>query len=179
MKGRNFSLRPFPLDCKPSLLRITGSIARQNNTIFLSYALLGPLTELLIPLPAAKCERRNALWEETCLEFFFRTAGSDSYREINLSPSGHWNAYLFTSYREGMHEDQGFTSLPFSISAWRDSLRLSLQMDLKNIVPAGQSLEIAISAVIKGKNGGITYWALAHPGPRPDFHCREGFIIRM
>ena len=179
MKGSNFSLKPFPSDHKPPSLRVAGRLERKRNILFVSYSLNGSLTELLIPAPAKKSERRQALWEETCLEFFLGISGSDSYREFNLSPSGHWNVYLFTSYRKGMQEDQGFTSLPFSVSILPNSLQLSLQLDLKNIVPAGRTLEIAVSAVIKDINSTITYWALTHPGPQPDFHSRESFIIRI
>ncbi len=179
MKGCNFSLKPFPSDHTPPHLRITGSIGRTGNTLSVSYLLFGPLTELLIQSPAKRCERRQDLWEETCLEFFLGITGSGSYREFNLSPSGNWNVYLFTSYRKGMKEDPDFKSLPFSVSNGPNSLRLSLQADLKNIVRAGESLEIAVSAVIKDKNGNVTYWALTHPGPQPDFHRREGFIIRL
>ncbi len=178
MRGSNFTLKPFPSGHKPPSLRVTGSIERKRDILSVIYLLHDSLTELRIPAPVKKCERRKALWEETCLEFFLGIAGSDSYREFNLSPAGHWNVYLFTSYRKGMREDQGFTSLPFSVSKLPDSLQLSLQLDLKNIVPAGETLEIAVSAVIKDINSAITYWAPAHPGPQPDFHRREGFVIR-
>jgi hypothetical protein len=69
--------------------------------------------------------------------------------------------------------------LPFSVRADPDKLLLSLELDLKKIVPAGQVLLIALSAVIKEGSGRITYWALTHPGPGPDFHRRDGFIIEV
>ncbi len=179
MRHSDFSLKPFPSGHKPPPLRITGSIGRTGDVLSVSYLIFGPIAELLIPTPAKSCERRQGLWEETCLEFFLGIPGYGSYREFNLSPSGHWNVYHFTSYRKGMKEDPGFTSLPFSMSNGPGSLRLSLQVDLKNIFLAVQSMEIAVSAVIKDKKGKITYWALAHPGPQPDFHSRESFIIRI
>jgi hypothetical protein len=179
MKGRSFSLKPFPSDRPPPNVKITGSIGRLTNTLSLSYSLLGPLAELSIPPPAQKCERKNALWEETCFEFFLGTRGSDLYREFNLSPSGNWNVYRFTSYRKGMEEEPAFTSLPFSVRTRPDGLRLFLELDLEKIVPAEQVLQIAVSAVIKDRSGRITYWALTHPGTQPDFHRREGFIVEV
>jgi hypothetical protein len=78
-----------------------------------------------------------------------------------------------------MQEEPAFTSMPFIVRTCSDSLRLSLELDLGKIIPAGQALEVAVSAVIKDRNGSITYWALTHPGPQPDFHKREGFAIEV
>jgi hypothetical protein len=47
------------------------------------------------------------------------------------------------------------------------------------IVPSEQKLEAAISAVIKLRNGKVTFWALTHPGPEADFHRRDSFIIEL
>jgi len=32
--------------------------------------------------------------------------------------------------------------------------------------------------VIRLDGGRAGHWALAHPGDRPDFHLREGFLLR-
>jgi hypothetical protein len=39
----------------------------------------------------------------------------------------------------------------------------------------GRELRMAVSAVMKDEQGRISYWALAHPPGRPDFHHRDGF----
>lgn len=179
MKGQGFSLEPFPTDSLQTGVRITGNIARNSNTLFLSYELLCPLAELVIPAEAESRERRDFLWKETCFEFFLGKKDSDRYWEFNLSPSGHWNVYSFTSYRQGMREEPAFASLPFMVRTSADSLRLSLGLDLKKIIPAEQALQVAVSAVIKERDGKITYWALTHPGPDPDFHRRGGFVIEL
>ncbi len=70
MKGRRFSLKPFPSADPLPVIQITGSIERSSNTIAVSYALLGPLSELGFPAPAEHPVRRNTLWEETCFELF-------------------------------------------------------------------------------------------------------------
>jgi hypothetical protein len=141
--------------------------------------LIGPLAALVIPVPVGNPVRKNALWEETCFEFFLGGKDSDRYWEFNLSPAGHWNVYCFASYRQGMQEEPAFTSLPLSVQSQPDVLRLSTEVDLEKLIPAEQVLNVAISAVIKTMHGGITYWALTHPGPQPDFHRRDSFIIEL
>ncbi len=179
MNEQGFSLKPFSSAGLLPDLKITGSIDRLSNILAISYALLGPLTELVIPAPADIRMRRNALWEETCFEFFLGLKNSDRYWEFNLSPAGHWNVYRFEAYRQGMQEEPAITSLPFSIQSQPDALRLSLELDLDKIIPADNTLKIGISAVIRSINGEITYWALTHSGQQPDFHRRDSFIIEL
>jgi hypothetical protein len=179
MNSRNFSLTPFLPAGLLSNLEIMGSISRSLNTFTITYALLGPLSDILIPAPAEIPARKNALWEETCFEFFLAPENSDRYWEFNLSPAGHWNVYRFTSYRQGMQEEPAFTSLPFSVYRQPDALRLSLKLDLASVIPENQRLQIAVSAVIKALNGKTTCWSLTHPGPQADFHRRDGFILEL
>ncbi len=179
MNGRNFSLKPFLSAGLLSHLEITGNIGWSSNTLAITYTLLGPLSELLIPAPAEMPSRKNALWEETCFEFFLALKNSDQYWEFNLSPAGHWNVYSFKSYRQGMQEEPAFTSLPFSVHRQPDALRLSLKLDPARIILEDQTLQIAVSAVIKALNGKKTCWALTHPGPQADLHRRDGFILEL
>jgi len=60
-----------------------------------------------------------------------------------------------------------------------DTLLLALEIDLVNIVRAGQALEVGMSAVIKLREGRMIYWALAHPDTRPDFHQRDSFTVAL
>jgi len=179
MSEQRFSLMPFPSARLLPHIEITGGIVRRLNTLSLRYTLLGPLGELTIPAQADRPGRKNGLWEETCFELFLGEKKSDHYLEFNLSPSGNWNVYRFTSYREGMIEEPAFASLPFHIEVRQDSLTLSLEFGLDRIVPVGKALEVAISAVVKTIAGGVSYWALVHPGPQPDFHRRDGFILEV
>ncbi len=41
------------------------------------------------------------------------------------------------------------------------------------------SLHIGLSAVIEAADGTLSYWALTHPGERPDFHQRAAFTLRL
>jgi hypothetical protein len=179
MNDQCFSLQPFPTTGPLPCFQITGSIARRSNRFAIRYALLGPLAELVLPAPAPMPERKKGLWEETCFEFFLAVKDSPRYWECNLSPGGHWNVYRFAAYRQKMQEEAAVASLPFSVRIQTDALELALELDLNQIVQADQTLEAAISAVVKHQNGVVTYWALAHLGPQADFHRRDGFIVTL
>jgi hypothetical protein len=179
MTSRSFTLLPFPGAVPPFPLEIAGVMARRGQALTVRYELRGELAAVALPQAAASPARRHGLWEETCLEFFLAPANSPGYWEFNLTPAGDWNVYAFESYRQGMREEPAFDALPFTVERASASVVLSLNVELTGLLPAGENLEVAISAVIRGKDGGITYWALAHPGPQPDFHHREAFLIKL
>ncbi len=170
-----FSLKPFRAGGHPAGLAVCGSIARRAGTLAVEYELRGPLPELAVPARAEAAERRDGLWEETCLELFLGIAGAAGYWEFNLSPAGHWNVYRFASYRESMRPEGAFASLPFAVRRGAGTLRVSLEVDIGAILPAGGAIDFAACAVVRTKAGNVSYWALDHPGPRPDFHRRDGF----
>ena len=78
-----------------------------------------------------------------------------------------------------MQQELALTSLPFIVQKQSDLLQLSLELDLDKLVIANQVLEVAISAVIKPKEGEVSYWALIHPSDQADFHRRDSFILEL
>lgn len=158
-------------------MRIGGSIARRADTVSLRYEVRGDLSKVSIPATAEARRRQDRLWEETCLELFLGTTVSAGYWEFNLSPSGHWNVYRFTRYREGMREEPAITSLPFDVRRDPEALILTAEFGAAKIVPAGRDLAVAVAAVIGTVDEGKSHWALAHPASRPDFHRRDGFAL--
>jgi hypothetical protein len=177
MNQGRFSLEPFPTSGPVPGVEITGSIARRSHTLVLEYDLRGPVAEFAIPAPSDAPARKSGLWQETCFEFFLAPRSSPRYWEFNLSPAGHWNAYRFAGYRQGMQEESALVSLPFGFQCQSNSLRLTLELDLESLVPPDQALEVAISAVLHRRDGAISYWALTHCGPQPDFHHRDSFVL--
>jgi hypothetical protein len=177
MSDRSFSLKPFPNSNFPSSLKIGGKIDRTKNKLAIEYLLSGNLIDILIPQSVDFPKRKHELWEETCLEFFLGLKNSPQYWEFNLSPSGDWNIYHFDNYRQGMQEEIAFDFLPFLVESTSNSLRLSLELDLNEIVSKESSLEIGIATVIKSKDENISYWALTHPDSQANFHQRNSFAI--
>lgn len=177
MHPRRFLLKPFPGEANPAAVSIEGSIARRADTLSVRFEVRGNISQVAIPVAAEAPRRKDRLWEETCLELFLGTVDSGEYREVNLSPSGHWNFYRFARYREGMREEPAFTSLPFAVRIGPDGLELSMELDAGTILPAGRTIEAGVAAVIRTIDGGKSHWALAHPASRPDFHRRDGFAL--
>jgi hypothetical protein len=178
MNPMRFLLKPFPGEGNPAGLTIGGSIGRRADTLSVLCEVRGNLSKVLIPAAADAPRRRDRLWEETCLELFLRTEGSGEYWEFNLSPSGHWNVYRFTSYREGM-EEAAVTSLPFDVRRDPEALLLAAEIGVGRIAPAGKDLAATIAAVIGTTDGGKSHWASVHPASRPDFHRKDGFALTL
>ncbi|OKH25210.1 hypothetical protein NIES593_05460 [Hydrococcus rivularis NIES-593] len=178
MNEQSFSLQPFGLNSLPDL-KINGSIARNGNRLTVRYTLLGDLATIIIPAIADLRARKHELWQETCFEFFLGIENSTCYWEFNLSPAGHWNVYRFDDYRQGMQEELAIASLPFSVQRQSSALLLTLELDLNKCILADRTLDVAVTAVVKSKDGNITYWALSHRGSQADFHRRDSFIVKL
>jgi hypothetical protein len=174
-----FLLVPFPGEGKPAGVTVGGSIARRADILSVRYEVRGNISMLSIPAAAEAPRRVDRLWGKTCFELFLGTADSAEYLELNLSPSGHWNLYRFTGYREGMREEPGVTSLPFAVRIGPETLELSVELDVGKFFPAGKTVEASVAAVVRTTDGWKSHWALVHPSLRPDFHRREGFTLTL
>lgn len=178
MNQQNFCLQPFT--SIPNLdLQIHGKISRDDNNLTINYIVQGDLEKIDIPTPVEIPTRKHELWSATCWEFFLGIQDSPGYWEFNLSPTGNWNVYRFDDYRQGMREETAITSLPFTLHHHSDSVELTLELDLNQLIPPKQNLDIAITTVIKDINGIITHWALDHIGEEADFHLRDSFTINF
>lgn len=184
---KSFALVPFSACGIPAGLKLEGTVARRGGDLQLHYRLTGPLQGLLIPAPAASAERRDGLWQSTCFEAFLAEAGSDTYWELNLSPAGHWNLYRLNGYRQGLEPEAAVAALPLQLGppepaagALRQGLlELQLELPLPPELACAGPLELAITAVLQQRDLSLSYWALAHPGPEPDFHRRDGFLLEL
>ncbi|MFN3353145.1 MAG: hypothetical protein ACK4Z5_06010, partial [Brevundimonas sp.] len=95
------------------------------------------------------------------------------YLEFNLSPSGRWASYAFDGYRQGMRPAaETVLVAPLSRTGTRATLAGTAEL------PAG-ARRLALSAVIESADGTRTYWALAHPSDKPDFHHPESFVLDL
>ncbi|UZK67127.1 DOMON-like domain-containing protein [Sphingomonas sp. M1-B02] len=122
--------------------------------------------------PRAAPVRTDDLWKRTCFELFVQPEGKAGYCEFNFSPSGEWGAYRFEGYRTGMAD------LPLAaptIEMLDDGVRVTV--DLSGLSPG--ALRVGITAVIEEQDGTRSFWALAHPAEKPDFHDPAGFVLRI
>ncbi|HSL43915.1 MAG TPA: DOMON-like domain-containing protein [Anaerolineales bacterium] len=184
MTERSFSLIPFSSLDIPAI-SITGSISLQHDLLKIHYALIGEIQEIVLPSRSVHPGRRDELWMGTCFECFLAVMEQPGYWELNLAPSGDWNAYRMDAYRRiGFREEASIEQV--QIEAWRergpnaaDAFYLNASVDLSRLFQRDILLQAGITAVIQMKNGNETYWALSHPAPQADFHVRESFILRL
>ena len=151
----------------------------RGDWLSLRYSIAGEIGRLRVPAtrPPSRADR---LWQHTCFEAFAAAPGTAAYCEYNFSPSTEWAAYRFSAYREGMRVAE---VRPPSMAVSRDARRLELRAALRlgRLLEASGSrvVQLAFSAVIEDANGRHSYWALAHPTGKPDFHHRDGFILDL
>ena len=135
-----------------------------------------PADRFMIP-EASDRARADELWETTCFEAFLRIAGEEGYREWNFAPSGRWNAFDFTSHREGKTETEveaaPYVRMEDNFTWW--ALGATIAVD------ADQKWELGLSVILEEKDGTKSYWALAHPegSEKPDFHDPACFTAHL
>lgn len=170
------TLYPHPSTPCPAVHSLHVTVIQVANGLRLHYTLRGDLQQLRIPAPLTPAAT-DGLWEHTCFEAFIGVAGSHAYHEFNFSPSSQWAAYAFSDYRQRV--DWKKNQAPRIVTTYTTGQLLVevhlIAADLLSI-PANQPLQLGLTAVIETAAGDKTYWALAHPTERPDFHHRDGFV---
>jgi hypothetical protein len=150
-----------------------------ERRLWLTYYLRGA-TGLRLSHEGSRIEkhRRDALWEHTCCELFFKGRGG-AYYEFNFAPSGDWALYRFASYRDEATKPE-FVLTGASSHRHGDFWSLTAHLDLSTLpdIPDG-AWEIGLSAVAEMKDGSKSYWALTHPADKPDFHHPDSFAFKV
>jgi hypothetical protein len=174
---QSFTLHPFEPD--DLLLSIDGLVEYQQGLLDLHYSLQGDLSQVLLPPAVESPERKFALWEATCLEFFLAIVGHADYWEFNLAPNGNWQVFHLNDYREGLKDEAAINYLPFAVQQDAQGLQLDLSIDLTCLFPPDTKLEMSITAVVQAATDEYSYWAIQHGGGNADFHRRADFVIKL
>ncbi len=175
------SLRPHPDSVCDALRAVQVDVAREpGNVLRLDYVASGRIADLLVPAEAPP-QRADRLWEHTVFEVFVRRPGEEGYVEFNFAPSGAWAAYRFTSQRRGMSNLTEFDAMPMTLDLGMSSLSLGVTLRL-GMLPDfadGGPWSVGISTIIEEGNGRKSYWALAHPQGKADFHHPDSFALEF
>jgi len=170
------SLRLHPDSLCAAATRIEVDIARPRpGNLILSYVVSGRISDLRMP-PVMAAARADELWRHTCFEAFVRTSADPGYYEFNFSPSTQWAAYQFSGYRSGMRVATEIAAprIEARSSAATYTLQVALEFD-----ELSSPLLLGLSAVLEETNGRKSYWALAHPPGKPDFHHADCFALEL
>ena len=149
-----------------------------EDRLALHYRVEGDVGELQLP-PRRPSAHTDRLWEQTCFEAFVKHGDTRAYLELNFSPSSEWAIYSFDDYRRGrkprvpqhppeiMSERRGEDLLEVDVTVHLDGLFTE---------PRTDRLHSGVAAVLEDRRGQLSYWALAHPSARPDFHHADSFV---
>ena len=152
-------------------------VARPHaDHLLLSYTVTGRIDDIRMP-PVTTATRGDELWRHTCFEAFVRASSGAGYYEFNLAPSTQWAAYRFTSHRSGMCVAPEITAIPIETQSSPDRYTLQALLELDRLSGLRRSAlwRLGLSALIEDTSGRKSYWALAHPPGKPDFHHTDCF----
>jgi len=170
------TLTPHPDTPSAAIDRIDVQVERLGEVgLKLRYQVFGDLTRLKPP-DFERAGRTDDLWRHTCFEAFVKPEGGEGYLECNFAGL-QWATYLFSGYREGMVEA---VVEPWAIEGGADWISVEIDPGrfARPDLPA-PAWRIGLSAVIEDIDGGISYWALAHPPGKPDFHHPDSFALTL
>src|SRR5262245_42997644 len=170
------SLKPFAAEEAGIVRALDVHVLEANaETLELRYLLDAPLARLLLP-PSRESRHVDELWRHTCFEVFLRVKGSAAYYELNVSPSTEWAFYSFQSTRKGMTPVTGVHAPEVRMQRAANRLQMDVRLDLRNL---SRIAALALAAVVEDENARLSYWALKHPSPKPDFHHPDAFTVEL
>jgi len=182
MKGR--ALEPAPLVAHPDhaplqVRSVTARItAMDAHWLCLRWRVEGSAA-LVVP-PFAGKARQDGLWQSTCFELFLAEDAAHAggaYAEFNFAPSERWAAYDFDDYRTGM-APRPLSRMPvLTPRRGNDVLIFDAALPMAALPPL--PWRIGLSAVLEEAGGVKSYWALAHPRGKADFHHAACFAARV
>jgi hypothetical protein len=151
-------------------------IRPRAGSLVLNYIVSGRIGDLRIPAAVASA-RTDELWRHTCFEAFIRTSPGAAYFEFNFAPSTQWAAYRFDGRRSGMRAAE-ISAPRIEMHPSRACYMLQASLDLDHL-QTGEPWRIGLAAIIEEMSGDRSYWALAHPPGKADFHHPDGFALEL
>jgi hypothetical protein len=148
--------------------------------LMLRYVVRGDIGKVRLPT-AMSFERSDGLWQHTCFEAFLKPGAGETYNEFNFAPSTRWAAYQFSGYREGMITATSLATPAIILKCEDGLLEIDVNLNVQPLPELAQARiwRAGLSAVIEETGGLKSYWALAHPPGRPDFHHPDCFALEL
>ena len=170
------TLRLHPDSLCAAAKRIEVDIARPRpGSLILSYVVSGRIGDLRVP-PVVAAARADELWRHTCFEAFIRASTGSAYYEFNFSPSTQWAAYQFSGYRSAMRDATEIAAPRIEVRSTAESYTLQAALEFDGL---SSPFNLGLSAVLEEANGRKSYWALAHPPGKADFHHGDCFALEL
>jgi hypothetical protein len=162
-------------------IQVTGHWASAQALSLCFSTRLDGADPIRVPPPLTP-EPADGLWQQTCFEMFVAGSTGNTYLEYNLSPSGRWARYRFSDERvrdTSAEQRAGPVFIPIHCEQQADCLRVQATLPLNDLPPSTDGWRVGLSAVLEHADGRLSYWALHHPCPKPDFHHPAGRVLRL
>lgn len=173
--AQSFTLVPFGPD-RPSCT-ISGAIDyTEPGLLDIRYQFSGELTQITWPATTNKTQRKDSLWQQTCMELFIAEQHSERYFEFNFSPNGDWQCYEFLFYRSLSSQPKNIRPPKIDKLDDREGVTYSVSLDIPSLSLTAP-LQLGISAVLLQACGHLAYFSLLPQTDAPDFHLRDGFTL--
>jgi hypothetical protein len=174
------TLQRHPDSSCVAVTHIEVEVARpQAGTLVFTYTVTGRISDLAMP-PVAAAARTDELWRHSCFEAFIGSSPAGAYYEFNFAPSTQWAAYRFSGYRTGMRVATEIKAPQISVGSSPDHYVLQASAELDQaLLSRGSPLRFGLAAVIEEISGNRSYWALAHPPGKADFHHSDCFTLEV
>jgi hypothetical protein len=170
------TLRLHPDSRCVAATHVEADIARPRpGSLILSYVVSGRIGDLRMP-PVAAAARADELWRHTCFEAFVRPLAGPGYYEFNFSPSTQWAVYQFSNYRSGMRLATEIDTPRIEVRSSAETYTLQATLEFDGL---SSPLHLGLAAVLEETNGRKSYWALAHPPGKADFHHADCFALEL
>jgi hypothetical protein len=171
------ALKLHPDSVCAAVTRIEAEAARAGGGLALSFAMSGTIGGVVLP-PPAQAARTDELWRHTCFEAFVRVPPAHAYSEFNFAPSTQWAAYRFDAYRAWVANANDVAPPRIEVQATAERYVMRVSLDALPL-PRDATWRLGLSAVIEETDGRISYWALAHPPGKADFHHADCFACEL
>lgn len=164
-----YELLAHPRSEGVAIERVRVLVSRLGGDLELQYVLEGAIERLEVPHGHLEPDR---LWEHTCAELFVGGTEGTAYVEWNFSPTLQSARFAFSDYRERSGHERG-------------EVRVRMKKDANTLALTARGAfvqeptRIGLSAITRDADGAQSFWALAHPSERPDFHHRDGFVAAL
>ena len=163
-----------------AVTRIDVEVSRPRpGNLLLHYFVTGKTSDLLTRRATVSL-RTDELWRHTCFEAFVRASPSAAYYEFNFAHSTQWAAYRFGAYRDKMCETSEVSAPRIDVQSSGELYELQASLALAGTdLPSDAVWCLGLSAVIEETSGRKSYWALAHPLGKVDFHHADCFAYEL
>lgn len=173
---------PAGLALRAGIALAAGDAWPGARALVVRYELADAGASIAWPAPTPAPARLDKLWERTCCELFVHPDEGPAYLEFNFSPTGDWATYAFAGYRERLADPPmaapGIRAAHGAARAAGAGAWLEVRLELP--VPLGEGARFGLSAVLaRADDASVSYWALAHPRPSPDFHDEAGHVLTL